>query len=130
MRKPGYGEKAPVRGGQSILHDSRSPTGQAGARVAPPLRRCPDVMSRPIAKSVGMNERDKLDRLRGNEVSEELTIGKEERHMAHEERELERDMTELEDAEEDAEKEIEQELRRQHWGHEPERPLRWPNHER
>ena len=87
-------------------------------------------MCRQIAESVDMDERDKLDRLPGNEVDEELAIGKEERQMAHEERELEREMRELEDAEEGAQKEIEEELRREHWGHEPERPLRWPNHER
>jgi hypothetical protein len=86
-------------------------------------------MCRPIAQSADMNERDKQDRSRGNQVSEELAIAKAERHMAHEERELEREMREFEDAEEAAEKEIEEELRREHWGHEPERPLRWPNHE-
>jgi hypothetical protein len=87
-------------------------------------------MCRWIAESVDMGERDKLDRLRGNEVAEELAIGKEERDMAHQERELEREMRQLEDAEEAAEKEIEEELRREHWGHEPERPLRWPNGEK
>jgi hypothetical protein len=77
-----------------------------------------------------MDERDNLDRLRASEVGEELAIGKAQRNMAHQERELEREMRELEDAEEGAEKEIEEELRREHWGHDPERPLHWPNHER
>jgi hypothetical protein len=76
-----------------------------------------------------MNEHDKLDRLKGNEVGDELAIGKEERHMAREERELEREMRELERAEARAQKEIEEELRREHWGQEPERPLRWPDRE-
>jgi hypothetical protein len=77
-----------------------------------------------------MDERDKLDRLRASEVGEELAIGKEERRMAHEERELEREMREFEDAEEGVQKEVGEELRREHWGHDPERPLRWPNHKR
>jgi hypothetical protein len=77
-----------------------------------------------------MDERDKLDTSRGNEVGEELEIGKAERRMAHEERELEREMKELEDAEEAAEKQIGAELRREHWGHAAERPLRWPNNKR
>lgn len=77
-----------------------------------------------------MNERNEADRLRGNEIDEELAIRKEERHMAHVERALEREMREFEEAEERVEKEIGEELRREHWGHEPERPLRWPNQER
>jgi hypothetical protein len=74
-----------------------------------------------------MDKRDKRDGLRGTEVGEELAIGKQERHMADEERELARELRELENAEEHAEKEIGEELRREHWGHQPERPLRWPS---
>ena len=74
-----------------------------------------------------MDERDELDRGRADEVGDELAIRKSERRMAREERDLEREMTEFEDAEERAEKQIEEELRREHWGHEPERPPVWPN---
>jgi hypothetical protein len=93
------------------------------------LRRSPDVACRAAAHSVGMDERDKLDPLRGEEVDEELAIGKLERQMAKGELELEREMSELEHAEEAAEHEIEEELRREHWGHDPEHPPRWPTHE-
>jgi hypothetical protein len=75
-----------------------------------------------------MDERDEVDRSRAEEVGDELAIRKEERRMAREERDLEREGKEFEDAEERAEKQIEEELRREHWGHEPERPPVWPNH--
>ena len=45
--------------------------------------------------------------------------------MAQVQRNMECEMRQLEDAEKDAEREIEQEWRRQHWGHEPERPAAW-----
>ena len=75
-----------------------------------------------------MDERDEVDRSRAEEVGDELAIRKEERRMARGERDLEREGKEFEDAEERAEKQIEEELRREHWGHEPERPPVWPNH--
>jgi hypothetical protein len=80
-----------------------------------------------ISHSARMDKREDHDRLRRDEVDEELTIGRREREMAHEERQLAREMKELEDADEGAQKEIGEELRREHWGREPERPVRWPN---
>ncbi len=76
-----------------------------------------------------MDERDK-DRLRGAEVGEELAIGKQERRLADEERELAREMKELEQADDGVQKNIRDELRREHWGHDPERPVRWPDQRR
>jgi hypothetical protein len=73
-----------------------------------------------------MDERDEMDRSRAEELGEELAIRKEERRMAREERDLEREGKEFQEAEERAEKQIENELRREHWGHEPERPPVWP----
>ena len=73
-----------------------------------------------------MDERDERARWRAEEVGDELAIRKEERRMSREERRLEREGKESEDAQERAEKEIEEELRREHWGHEPERPPVWP----
>jgi hypothetical protein len=76
-----------------------------------------------------MDEPDEIDRSRAEEVGDELAIRKEERRMARDERDLEREMKEFEGAEERAEKQIEEELRREHWGHDPERPPVWPTHE-
>lgn len=73
-----------------------------------------------------MDERDEIDRSRAEEVGDELAIGKEERRMDREARDLEREMKQFEDAEEHAEAQIEEELRREHSGHEPERPPVWP----
>jgi hypothetical protein len=70
---------------------------------------------------------DEIDRSRAEEVGHELAIGKEERGMAREERELEREGKEFAEAEERAEKQIEEELRREHWGHDPQPPPVWPN---
>jgi hypothetical protein len=79
-----------------------------------------------VCEDCAMNDRDEIDRWRAEEVGDELAIRKQERRMAREERDLEREGKEFEDAEERAEKQIEQELRREHWGHEPERPPVWP----
>jgi hypothetical protein len=70
---------------------------------------------------------DEIDRSRAEEVGHELAIGKEEGSMAREERELEREGKEFAEAEERAEKQIEEELRREHWGHDPQPPPVWPN---
>jgi len=72
-----------------------------------------------------MDERDEMDRLRADEIADELAIRKEERRMAREERDLEREMKEFGEAEERAEKQIEEEWRREHWGREPERAPVW-----
>jgi hypothetical protein len=69
-----------------------------------------------------MDDRDEMARLRADEIGDELAIRKQEQRMAGEERDMEGEMKKFEDAEERAEKQIEDELRREHWGHEPERP--------
>jgi hypothetical protein len=74
-----------------------------------------------------MDEGHEIDRSRAQEVGDELAIGKEERRMDREERDLEREMKQFEDAEDHAETQIDEELRREHWGHEPERPPVWPD---
>ena len=63
-------------------------------------------------------QRDARDR-------ELFAIRREERDMEVEERVLERELADFEGDLADAELEIEQELRREHFGHEPERPLAW-----
>ncbi len=72
-----------------------------------------------------MDERNDHARLRADELREELAIGEEERRMAREEREMEREIEAFDDAEQGAEQQIVQELRREHWGQEPERPPAW-----
>jgi hypothetical protein len=46
-----------------------------------------------------------------------------------EERRLEHEMTDLEDEEKRAKLEIEAEVVKEHWGHQPERPLAWEQKE-
>jgi hypothetical protein len=77
-----------------------------------------------------MNERDERDRWRAEEVGDELAINKAERRLAREQRRMEREGKEFQDAEDRAERAIEEELRREHWGHEPEPPPVWPKHEK
>jgi hypothetical protein len=76
-----------------------------------------------------MDGREELARLRDEEHHDEFARRKTEASMAAEERQLEREMKEFEETEERVEREIEDEWHREHWGHEPERPPRWPNHE-
>lgn len=73
-----------------------------------------------------MDERAEIDRLRAERVADELAILKQQRRMTRAERELERDEQELANAEERAKADIEEELRREHLGHESERPPAWP----
>ena len=80
-----------------------------------------------LCEDYAMDQRDEMDRSRAEEVGDELAIRKAERRMAREERDMERRMKEFEDAEERAEKQIDEELRREHWEHEPERPPVWPS---
>lgn len=75
-----------------------------------------------------MDERDEMARSRAGEIGDELAIRKQERRMAAEERGMEGEMKEFEEAEGRAEKQIEDELRHEHWGHQPERPPVWPKH--
>ena len=72
-----------------------------------------------------MDERDNHARLRAEELREELAIGERERSMAREEQEMEREIEAFDEAEQGTERKIAQEWRREHWGHEPERPPAW-----
>jgi hypothetical protein len=72
-----------------------------------------------------MDERDHHAQLRAEEIRQELAMGEEQRRMAREQREMEREIEAFDDAEQGAERQIAQEWRREHWGHEPERPPAW-----
>ena len=72
-----------------------------------------------------MRDPDKQARLRAEETGDELAIGKAERLMAHEAQEMERELKEFENTEQRARHEIEGEWRREHGGHELERPPNW-----
>ncbi|MGZ6670203.1 MAG: hypothetical protein ACXVH3_36715 [Solirubrobacteraceae bacterium] len=72
-----------------------------------------------------MVERDELAHLRDEENRAEFATRRAQARLAAEERELEHEMTDFEHAEEEAKKEIEGEWRREHQGHEPERPPAW-----
>ena len=74
-----------------------------------------------------MADRDEEARLRAEEDHAQNAIRREERAMAKEQRQLAREMESFVDGEERVEHEIEAELRKEHWGHEPERPLAWKN---
>ncbi len=67
-------------------------------------------------------------RLRDEEHQAEFAIRREEASMAAEERELEREMSTFEEDEERTKRKIEAEWRKEHSGHDPERPPAWrPN---
>jgi len=72
-----------------------------------------------------MTERDEQAKLHDEENRAEFAIRREEADIAAEERELKRRMEEFEKAEEHAKRSIEDELRKEHWGHEPERRPSW-----
>ncbi len=80
----------------------------------------------PRATIRAMDESDDLARLHDEENRDEFAIREAERRMVSEEQEMEREMKEFEDAEERSERQIEEELRQEHWGHEPERRPVWP----
>ncbi len=48
--------------------------------------------------------------------------------MAAEEREMERAMRAFEEDADQAKRNIKAEQRKEHWGHDPERPLAWEDH--
>jgi len=75
-----------------------------------------------------MTDLPKQSRLRADEVSAELEIHRIERAVAAEEHRLDRQLEHLGEAEGAAKRDIEAELRREHWGLEPERPLAWEEH--
>ncbi len=64
-------------------------------------------------------------RLRDEENQAEFAIRRETASMAAEERELQRQLDSFDDDEERTKREIEAELRREHSGHDPERPPAW-----
>ena len=72
-----------------------------------------------------MAEREEPAQLRDEENREEFAIRREEAHLAAQERELEVEMKDFEDAEEQAKRQIEGEWRNEHHGHEPERQPAW-----
>jgi hypothetical protein len=77
-----------------------------------------------------MDEKQRRALLEDEENRNEFAIRREERQMAAEERELEREMASLEVDEEHVKQEIEAELRREHMGLDPERRLGWLNNKR
>ena len=72
-----------------------------------------------------MTARDEEARLRAQGHREEFAIRREEQAMAQEERRLAHELQKLSEDEGRTELEIEAEIRTEHWGHEPERPLAW-----
>jgi hypothetical protein len=72
-----------------------------------------------------MVERDEPAHLRDEQNRAEFAIRREEAQLATGERELEHEMKDFEHAEEQAKQEIEGEWRREHDGHDPERPPAW-----
>jgi len=72
-----------------------------------------------------MTARDDEARLRAQEHQAEFAIRREEQAMAKQERRLAHEIQQLAADEEHTEIEIEAEIRTEHWGHDPERPLAW-----
>ncbi len=72
-----------------------------------------------------MTERDEQAKLHDEENRAEFAIRREEAAMADDERRLEREMEDYDKREEEAKRHIEAELRKEHWGHEPERRPSW-----
>lgn len=72
-----------------------------------------------------MTDREEEARLRAEEHHTEFAIRRDEQAMANEAQRLAHEMEELSQDQERAEREIEEELRTEHWGKEPERPLGW-----
>jgi len=72
-----------------------------------------------------MPEREDRARLHDEDVRARFAIRRGLTAMAAEEREMERAMKAFEDDADQAKRYIEAEWRREHWGHEPERPPAW-----
>jgi hypothetical protein len=66
-----------------------------------------------------------LARLRDEEARSQLAIRRELSAMAAEEREMERAMEAFEEDADQTKRFIKAEWRREHWGHDPERPPAW-----
>jgi hypothetical protein len=72
-----------------------------------------------------MNRDEHLAHLRDEEDRELFAIRRQEERMEVVQREMEDDLDKLDEDEHRAERSIEAELRKEHWGHGPERPLSW-----
>jgi hypothetical protein len=72
-----------------------------------------------------MSEREDKARLHDQENREEVAIRRRLNAMAAEEREMELAMKAFEEDADQAKRFIKAEWRREHWGHEPERPPAW-----
>lgn len=77
---------------------------------------------------LAMPEGDDMARLHDEENRAEFAIRRRLSAMAAEEREMERAMRAFEEDADQAKRSIKAEQRREHWGHEPERPLAWEDH--
>jgi aminoglycoside phosphotransferase (APT) family kinase protein len=72
-----------------------------------------------------MLEREEIARLHDEENREEFAIRRGLTSMEAEEREMERAMKAFEEDADQAKRLIQAEWRKEHWGHEPERPPSW-----
>jgi hypothetical protein len=72
-----------------------------------------------------MSQREDIARLHYEENRAQATIRNRLNAMAEEEREMERAMKAFEEDADQAKRFIKAEWRREHWGHEPERPPAW-----
>jgi hypothetical protein len=82
-------------------------------------------MARAAADHRGMADHDEMARLRNEEHRLEFAVRKGAREMDAVERTLERRLREFEHDEAETKRAIEAEFRREHAGHEPERPPSW-----
>jgi len=77
-----------------------------------------------------VSDDDEEVRLRNQEIEAQFAIRREERSMTGEQRRLTRELADLREDEEQTKHAIEAELRREHWGKDPERLLAWEDHAR
>jgi len=75
-----------------------------------------------------MLEREHIAAAHDEEIRGEFAIRRRLNAMAAEEREMERAMKAFEEDADQAKRYIEAEWRREHWGHDPERPPAWETH--
>ena len=72
-----------------------------------------------------MDDEQRQARLRDERDRQLFAMRREEKRLAREEVDLELELDDLAKRESDAKHEIEEEWRREHWGHDPERPPAW-----
>ncbi len=70
-------------------------------------------------------EREDMARLRSDEIHGRFAIQRTLIEMTEDEREMERAMRAFEEDADQAKRSIKAEWRREHWGHDPERPPAW-----